>query len=231
MQRFRDALAIDLPEGVPRTLLGYAVALGTVILTTAALLPLREELGLVNVVLVFLLLVVLIAARWGWGPGLFGSVAANVAFNFFFVPPFYRFTVQEPRNVLALAIFLGVATLTSALLGRARAGEAAARRREQETAILYELSRLIIVQPDTATTLTAICDRVRTAFAVDSCGVLLPADRGLLPAAWGGPFDTAPATAFERRAAEQAFASGQTIFLNDPRGRRRPRIVGRVGAK
>ncbi|MBI2761282.1 MAG: DUF4118 domain-containing protein, partial [Chloroflexi bacterium] len=192
----------------------------------ALLIPFRSRLGLLNVGLLYLLLVVVLSTRWGWGPGLFASVVANLAFNFFFVPPLHRFTVDAPSNILALLIFLGVASLTSALLTRARAGEAAARRRAQETAILYELSRLIITSPDADVTLRTILHRIRDTFGVVYCAVLLPGDSGLQPATWDGPPDAVPATGYERSAAAEAFAGGRTVALGSGSGRRRPRIVG-----
>ncbi|MGD9892498.1 MAG: DUF4118 domain-containing protein [Dehalococcoidia bacterium] len=222
---------MTMPGILGRPHAGYAVTVLAVALLTAALIPLRDTLGLVNIVLLFLLGVVGVATRWGWGPGLFASAIANLAFNFFFVPPLHTFTVQSPRNVLGLIVFLVVASVTSALLARARAGEADARRRESETAILYELSRLIIVQPNTAATLTTICDRVRTTFGVESCAVLTRLERELAPVAWSGRFEAAPSTAYERRSAEDAFARAEVVFLNDPRGRRRPRIVGSPGRR
>lgn len=209
----------------------YAVTVLAVAMLTTLLAPVRGSLGLVNIVLLFLLCVVAIAARWGWGPGLFASAVANLAFNFFFVPPLHTFTVQAPTNVLGLTVFLVVAAVTCTLLARARKGEEDACRREGETAILYELSRLIIIQPDITATLTTICDRVRTTFGVESCAVLVPHEGVLRPAAGSGTLETAPATAFERRAAEESFKSGRTVFLNDPRGRRRPRIVGNPGRR
>jgi two-component system sensor histidine kinase KdpD len=210
---------------------GCAAAVAGVMALTALLLPLRGELGLAVIALLYLLLVVGVAARWGWGPGLFASIVANLAFNFFFVEPLHTFTVQAPANVLALVIFLLVAALTSALLARARAGEAAARRREQETAILYEISRLIIVEPKLTPTLTTICERVRDAFNAEFCGVLLPDDGGLTLAASSGPLEAVPATGFERRAVAEALHEGRTVFLGGGRGRRRPRIVGKPGGR
>lgn len=205
----------------------YGVAVAALATLTAVLTPLRTQVGLLNIGLSFLLVVVVVAARWGWGPALFASVVANLALNFFFVPPRLTFTVGEPTNVLALAAFLIVAAVTSALLSRARTGESAARRRAEETAILYDLSRLISVSPNTTTALTSLCGRVRDTFAVDSCAVLLPGDGGLQPAAWSGPLEQAPATAYERRAAGEAFATGMKVSVGGIDGRRRPRIVGR----
>jgi two-component system sensor histidine kinase KdpD len=200
------------------------VALALVGAMTAVLAPVRERLGQVNVVLLFLLLVLIAAARWGWGPGIFASLAANLAYNFFFVSPVHTFTVQEPHNAVTLPVFLLVAALTSALLGRARVGEAAARRREQETAVLYDLSRVIIVTPDARSALTAVCERARETFAVDGCVVLAPQDGRLATVAASSSTERTT-TDYERHAAEEAFATGEIVFVGG-RGPRRPRIVG-----
>lgn len=168
----------------------------------------------------------LVAVRWGWGPGLFASIVANLTFNYFFVPPLRTFTVQEPRNALALLVFLGVAALISALLARAQAGETRARRGQEETALLYELSRVIIARPDARDALSLLCARVRETFTVEYCAVLKSGSGGLHPVAWSGPAEARPVSAYERRAAEDAFSTGMTVFLGQGEGRRRPRIVG-----
>src|SRR3712207_196652 len=78
---------------------GYTMTVLLVAATTAGLAPIRERLGLLNAGLLFLILVILVAARWGWGPALFASVVANLAFNFFFVPPLHTFTVRGHVNI------------------------------------------------------------------------------------------------------------------------------------
>src|SRR5262245_37302875 len=220
-QRLRRSPGASLKD----TYAGYGVAVLTLALATALLTPFRTQLGVPGIELLFLMIVVLIAARWGWGPGLFASLAGNLAVNFFFVDPLYKFTVQEPENLLSLFVFLGVAALTSWLLARARAGEADARRREQETAILYDLSRLIIVGADSASTLAQLCERVREEFRVDACAVLLPREGQLSVAAAAGPVDLGYWTAYERNAAREALTDRHAVFLGVS-GRRRPRIVG-----
>ncbi len=231
MNRLSNRLRQTVRPPRPDTLAGYVVSVGAVAVLTGVLAPFRLRIGLLNVGLLYLLLVVLVAARWGWGPGLLASIIANLAFNFFFVPPLYRFTVQEPANVLGLLVFLGVAALTSTLLARAQAGEAAARRREQETAVLYDLSRLIIGEVDLPATLRTICDRVRETFGAASCAVLLPADDGLRPAAWSGAPDANWTTMDERHEAERAIATGRPVAMGSLPGRRRPRVVGVTGRR
>lgn len=50
--------------------------------------------------LLFLLLTLLISAVWGWQVGMYSAVITNLALNFFFIEPLYKFTVQNsnPRQ-------------------------------------------------------------------------------------------------------------------------------------
>jgi two-component system sensor histidine kinase KdpD len=90
-------------------------------------------MALPNVSLVYLLAVVFAAARHGIWPAVFASGLSFFAYNFFFIEPFYTFSVARPEEVLALFVFLAVAVLTSALAGRARDAAALATRFGEET--------------------------------------------------------------------------------------------------
>jgi two-component system, OmpR family, sensor histidine kinase KdpD len=86
------------------------------------------------------LITVLILTAWGgWAVGAVASVGITLCFNYFFLPPFHTFTIEEPSNWVALFSFLAASTLVSRLVATARreAGEAQQRRREVET--LYDL--------------------------------------------------------------------------------------------
>ncbi|MCW5746254.1 MAG: sensor histidine kinase KdpD [Alphaproteobacteria bacterium] len=97
-----------------------------------------------NISLVFVVPVLLIAARHGIWPSVWAAVISATAYNFFFIPPLYTFTVADPANVVALFFFLLVAIFTSALATRSRARSLAARREAQVTAELYSFSRKIV---------------------------------------------------------------------------------------
>ena len=52
-----------------------------------------------------------------------------LAYNFFFLPPLYTFTIADPENVVALFFFAVVAVIASNLTARVRAQAVAARQR------------------------------------------------------------------------------------------------------
>lgn len=210
-------------------LAGLGVGVLGLAVLTALLAPFRDRLGLLNTGLLLLLLVVLVAAQFGWLTALVTSVLANVCLNFFFVEPYHTLTVKEPSNALGLVVFLVVAAVTSGLLTRARAGEERAVQHQAETAALYELSHLVSSIPETATALDAICDRILSTFEVSSGAILLPSPSRPALLASRGLLDGAYQTVDERQAAARAVESKQAVALGRLPGRRGPRIVGLTG--
>jgi two-component system sensor histidine kinase KdpD len=116
----------------------YGVTLVAVLGVTAVLVPLRPNLNPTTVALALLLPVLFTAIAFGSGPALAGAVAGTLCLNYFFLPPIGTFTIQDPENWVALAVF-GVTAITVGQLSarvRRRAEEAEASQRE--VARLYQ---------------------------------------------------------------------------------------------
>jgi two-component system sensor histidine kinase KdpD len=88
----------------------------------------------------FLIVVLLVSLRGGLLAGTLTSIAATLCFNYFFLPPYYTFTIQEPANWFALASFLIASVTVSRLVVAARVQAEAAERRRMELETLYGLS-------------------------------------------------------------------------------------------
>jgi two-component system sensor histidine kinase KdpD len=95
--------------------------------------------------LTYLLAVLLVASVWGLAEGVTTSLAAVLAFDYFFLPPMGTLTVQDPQDWVALFAFLVTAITTSQLSARARRRTTEAHRRRRETEQLYELGRAILL--------------------------------------------------------------------------------------
>jgi two-component system sensor histidine kinase KdpD len=126
---------------------------GSAVMVAAALLAgiaLRQSLGVSNVALVFLTAVLGSAVTYGLWPALFASFVSVLAYNFFFLPPLYTFTIADPENVLALFVFAIIAVIASNLTGRVRLQALAARERAKMTEDLYLFSRKLagVIQLD-----------------------------------------------------------------------------------
>jgi two-component system sensor histidine kinase KdpD len=118
----------------------YLLAFLGITLITAVFFALRDALDTTLIALLYLIPLGLITAIWGLGPGITSALIAFLTFNFFFIEPYYTFTVHQPTDVVILVVFLIVAVVISQLMARAQAGLAAATAREREATELYELT-------------------------------------------------------------------------------------------
>ena len=107
---------------------------------TAVFFVLRDVLDTTLIALLYLMPLGMITALWGLGPGITGALITFLTLNYFFIEPYYTFTVHQPADIVILVVFLMVAVVISQLVGRAQAGLAAATAREREATQLYELS-------------------------------------------------------------------------------------------
>ena len=137
------AETVRVPEPIrPAPNLGpYLTSLLMVIAAIPVAMGLRTLFDVTNVPLVFLTVILLSAARFGLGPSLAACLAAALAYNFFFLPPIYTFTIADPENVVALFFFGVVAVIASNLASRVRSQAVAARSRAKTTEDLYQFSR------------------------------------------------------------------------------------------
>ena len=164
----------------------YLTAVLAVAAVTAAIFPFRAHLNTLNLALLYLIVVTAVSVYTDTWPSVAASVLAFLCFDFFYIPPFYTFTVARPDHVLALFVFLGIAILVTQLADRTRNQTAEKLQRGQQTATLYELSTALIGEVGLDATLTAIVRRVRQVFALDSCAIVLQQDGELVARAVDG---------------------------------------------
>ncbi|WP_339031274.1 sensor histidine kinase KdpD [Bradyrhizobium symbiodeficiens] len=119
----------------------YLKALGITALGLAAAVAIKPYFGIENVDLMFLTAVVAVAVRYGLLPSLLASIAASLAYNFFFLPPVYTFTITDPTNVAAFFFFMLIAFLVSNVAARVRTQADAAIGRIRMSEQLYAFSR------------------------------------------------------------------------------------------
>jgi len=126
-----------------------------------------------TVALTFLLAILLVSAAWGLAVSVCMSIAAVLAFNYYFLPPIGTFTIADPQNWVALFAFLVVSVLSSHLSSRARlrAHEASARRREIER--LFSFSRGLLESGNVIQLLNRIPAQIVDTFEVGAAALLL----------------------------------------------------------
>jgi len=134
-----------------RRLLGVLLTLTGLPLLTLLLVATGQRLNLADDLLLFLLAVVTVTVVGGFWPAVLAAVGSSLLLNWFLTPPLHTFTIQEPRNLLALVLFVTVAVAISSMvhLAARRAVQAASSR--EETASLLALARTVLGGADTPT--------------------------------------------------------------------------------
>lgn len=101
-----------------------------------------------TVALTFLILVMVTASRWRLRYSVYLSLLCTLLYNYFFLPPIRRFTIEDPRNWVALAAFLACSVLVSHLSNQEHIHAEAAEQRSREVERLYEFSQRLLLQDD-----------------------------------------------------------------------------------
>jgi two-component system sensor histidine kinase KdpD len=150
----------------------YVVALATIVLLVLAYR--RLPVNPTTVALTFLLVVLLLASRWGLTVAITTAVVATLAFNYYFLPPIHTFTIADPQNWIALLAFLASAIVASRLAERARREALNATRRRKEVERLYSLSQQLLATDNVMELLNSIPHYVRDAFGLKAAAMFLP---------------------------------------------------------
>lgn len=121
----------------------------------------------------FLLDVLLISASWGLRYAIFTAILATVAYNYFFLPPLFRFSIADSLNWVALFAFLMTAVVASQLSERARRGALYAEQRRREFERLYAFSQQLWLTENVFELLNLIPRNIVDAFEVSGAAIFL----------------------------------------------------------
>jgi two-component system sensor histidine kinase KdpD len=145
--------------------------------------------ALQNLSLVFLTAVLFSALRYGLWPSIMASLLSVAAYNFFFIPPLYTFTIADPSNVFALIFFLIAALVVSNLTAQKQRQTQNMAARAKTTAELYAFSRKIAGTGSLENLMWLITYQIAAMLGCDTV-VLLPGPDGLQIRAGYPPEDT-----------------------------------------
>jgi two-component system sensor histidine kinase KdpD len=126
-----------------------------------------------TVALTFLLGVLAVSAIWGLQHAVAISIAAALAFNYFFLFPVGTFTIDDPQNWVAFGTFLVTAVVASQLSERARREAINANERRREVERLYSFSQQLLSSDNLAEILNRIPKYVVESFDVKAAAVSL----------------------------------------------------------
>ncbi len=181
-----------LPKGFgglsrDRQLLGVLVAVVLLLAVTLIGAASRSSLGPSSDLLLYLSAVVIVSIIGGFWPAMLAAVAGSVLANYYFVPPIHSFTIAEPENVLALAVFLVVAALVSRVVDLSAKRSVLAARASAEAETLSALAGSLLRGEQA---LPALLERVQETFSARAVTLSRrtgPDDREVVASIGDGP--------------------------------------------
>ncbi|MGW4910281.1 ATP-binding protein [Streptomyces sp. NPDC004270] len=126
-------------------------------------------LGLANDMLLFLTLTVAAALLGGLFPALASAAFGSLLLNYFYTPPLHRLTIADPKNIVAIVIFFGVALSVASVVDLAARRTHQAARLRAESEILSFLAGNVLRGE---TSLEELLERVRETFGMESAALL-----------------------------------------------------------
>ncbi|MER5829915.1 ATP-binding protein [Streptomyces sp. NPDC002130] len=134
----------------------------------AALLS-AVDLGLANDMLLFLALTVAAALLGGLLPALASAAVGSLLLNYFYTPPLHRWTIADPKNIVAIVIFVAVGVAVASVVDLAARRTHQAARLRAESEILSFLAGNVLRGE---TGLEDLLERVRETFGMESAALL-----------------------------------------------------------
>ncbi|WP_043667995.1 sensor histidine kinase [Streptomyces xylophagus] len=155
--------------GRARIVWGWLAGIGGPLLLTWLLSSVAPEVGLANDMLLYLTLTVAAALLGGLFPALASAAVGSLLLNWYFTPPVHTFTIADPKNIVAIAIFVAVAVSVASVVDLAARRTHQAARLRAESEILSFLAGNVLRGE---TSLEALLERVRETFGMESAALL-----------------------------------------------------------
>jgi two-component system, OmpR family, sensor histidine kinase KdpD len=127
-----------------RRLAGVLLAAAMLPLLTYVLTMFRPHLDIADELLIYLVVVVAVTVLGGFWPAVLAAVAASLLLNWYFTEPIHTFTIQQPKELLALLLFVTVAVAVSSVVHLAARRAVQAARAREEAAALLELAQTVL---------------------------------------------------------------------------------------
>ncbi|MYS25217.1 two-component system, OmpR family, sensor histidine kinase KdpD [Streptomyces sp. DvalAA-14] len=158
--------------GRSRVVAGWLTGVAGPILLSVLLTHWHPGMSQATELLLFLTLTVAAALVGGLLPALVSAVGGSLLLNWYFTPPRHSFTVAQPENVIAIAIFVVVGAAVASVVDLAARRTQQAARLRAEAEILSHLAGSVLRGESSV---RALLERVRESFAMEAV-VLLERD-------------------------------------------------------
>lgn len=139
----------------------YALALAASAAAVAVAALAQRFLGLRDLSLVFMLAVVLVAARTDTGPATLAALLSFLGYNFFFIEPRYSFYIEANHGLVTVLLFLAAAIIAGRMAARLSRQLDALQGAKRHAEARQALSQRLALAGDE----DAVLEAARTAFA------------------------------------------------------------------
>jgi len=196
-----------------RRLVGFVACVAGLPAMTGMLVAVRDQISLNSVLLIYLLVVVMIAAIGGLLVSLLAAVASFLLANWFLTPPYYTFEVRGQERVIELVVFVVVAALVSLTVDLGARNRVSAERNRMEARLL---SRLTSGEGRTST-VEGVLEQVQGLFGMTSVALVRSGQGGAVLAHLG-PYVAGEPTLTVRASDDLSLvAHGPELFAEDRR--------------
>ncbi|SDK30552.1 sensor histidine kinase [Streptomyces indicus] len=155
--------------GTSRIIAGWLTGVVAPVLLSLLLTSIPTDVGLANDMLLFLSLTIAAALLGGLLPALASAALGSLLLNYYFAAPVHRFTIADPKNIVAIVVFVGVAVAVASVVDLAARRTHQAARLRAESEILSFLAGSVLRGE---TSLDALLERVRETFNMESVALL-----------------------------------------------------------
>jgi two-component system sensor histidine kinase KdpD len=173
-------IALEQSEDAPdprraRKRLNYLWTLLACVATILIATPLHAYFDLANIVMLFLLVVVIVAVKFGRGPAIMAAFVSVASFDYFFVEPRFSFAVTDVQYLFMFAVMLAVALVIGQMTSGLRYQARVASYREERARVVYEFARDMSSLLQTEQVVAAATKFIGSTFGA-KVAILLPDD-------------------------------------------------------
>jgi two-component system, OmpR family, sensor histidine kinase KdpD len=154
-----------IPLRRPRAVAEYVAACSVAVAATAIAFAIFGREHTSDVLMTQLLGIVIVSTRLGFWPSMLSALLSVLLFDFFFIPPYLRFSVEDARHIITFGAMMLVAGVIAGLTRRVRGQVDVARKSERKTAALHALTQELFQAQDLNTVLSAAGRRIEAVLA------------------------------------------------------------------
>jgi two-component system, OmpR family, sensor histidine kinase KdpD len=124
--------------------MNYAAGILAVGIMSLIAFLLRSSLNDANLLFLLLLPVILSALYLGKGPSIIAAITSILIFDYFFIPPYFSFTVGDVKYLVSFVVYIIVVGVISNLASKLRSKVEMLKQSEVKNIALYGLSRDLV---------------------------------------------------------------------------------------